>query len=949
MMHMTPPTILSAARFAVAALLLISGLASAADELPPSKIRVTWQIRGLFSPEGEKDFRALFAENLPEVRVVDVDVPNAEATLEFDPAVAFDPRFRNVKPELLLGLFNAKLSPRKPPSIFSLHARRTTPLEKLCWIEIPFEGLDCQACAFGVYQLILAAEGVEQATVNLQTGLVTALVAPAAFDERAMRRKFAARGIGLTLFEHYGGGIRREGTMDGAWRRWPAVSYGQAAATPAPPADADRQQWTPPEFASIPGGRYQRGDNGPEMFDGPFRGVQTVTLGGYSMAVTATTKSQWDAVRTWAAAHGYADLADGAGRAADHPIHTVSWHDVVKWCNAASERDGLKPCYALNGTVYRTGASDAVACDWKADGYRLPTEAEWEVAARGGLQGKRFPWGDMISHDQANYIAAPKLPYDASGKTDGHHPRFALVGAAGTSPVKTFPPNGYGLFDMTGNVSQWCWDWFGRYGKEPATDPKGPAEMDWGPVFPKEPAKKAGVEGALRILRGGHWNRTAERAACAFRLTAFPKLASTTVGFRLARGGSAGKPSGLLSQPGEATDGELRSSVEQAWRASWDRFHHDGTHLFYDFVCSYNPEKRWTGLPTPEETRRAYPNPNGWGTGMEDCAISGGLMMAMICDRFAATQDASLRPFAQKVFAGLVSLGTLGATDGFVIRGLCPADGRSHYPESSRDQYTWYVYGLWRYFHSPLSQPEEKNTMRRIIAAICARMERNVVAANDYRIGKDTGEFDSIVDKMWENKAHEVARLPMFYAIGADMTGDPHWQDLADRYAPEAAAKSKQESTETPYALLQQQVSMHALYVLEKTPALKQQWLEAMRLVADRAERYLMRCLQYRVPSATDVSLDWRTWPLRRGSGGYQVPTHPDSIKAEIHAIREPAEAALTLLLCPQRSLTPEQTVLLRHIIAQVDSTKVVFYGHYYTQAAFWKAVTLGHVKLLQP
>ena len=196
--------------------------------------------------------------------------------------------------------------------------------------------------------------------------------------------------------------------------------------------------------------------------------------------------------------------------------------------------------------MYRTGVIDAVACDWKTDGYRLPTEAEWEVAARGGLSGKSFPWGDTISHEKANYIAVPKLPYDASGKTDGHHPQFALVGAAGTSPVKNFPPNGYGLFDMTGNVSQWCWDWFGRYGKEPATDPKGPAEFDWGPVFPRATVKGMGVEGrategALRIVRGGHWNQTAERADCAYRLTAFPTLASTNVGFRLARSGPAGK------------------------------------------------------------------------------------------------------------------------------------------------------------------------------------------------------------------------------------------------------------------------------------------------------------------------------------------------------------------------------------------------------------------------
>ena len=76
--------------------------------------------------------------------------------------------------------------------------------------------------------------------------------------------------------------------------------------------------------------------------------------------------------------------------------------------DAASERDGLKPCYTVDKTVYRSGVSDAVACDWQADGYRLPTEAEWEAAARGGLVGKRFPWGDTISQERANYIAGPR-------------------------------------------------------------------------------------------------------------------------------------------------------------------------------------------------------------------------------------------------------------------------------------------------------------------------------------------------------------------------------------------------------------------------------------------------------------------------------------------------------------------------------------------------------------
>jgi hypothetical protein len=401
---------------------------------------------------------------------------------------------------------------------------------------------------------------------------------------------------------------------------------------------------------------------------------------------------------------------------------------------------------------------------------------------------------------------------------------------------------------------------------------------------------------------------------------------------------------GNTAQFEAVTDHQLRAKAEEAWRAAWDRFYDDRTHLFYDYVCSYEPAKRLAALPTPKEALRQYPNPNGWGTGMEDCAISGGLMLSMICDRFATTHDDALRPLAAKVFAGLASLVTVSATEGFVSRGICPSDGRSHYPESSRDQYTWHVYGLWRYYHSPLSQPEEKAAMRKIITAICRRMERNIVAAKNYSIGKDTGTFDGIVDKMWENLAHEIARLPMIYVIGADLTCDAHWKELARRYSPEAAAKSKVESTKIPYALLQEQVSLDALYQLEDSAELKKQWLEAMQLTADRAQVFFAKCLKYQPPSGAPFWFDWRTWPLRKSSI-YQVPTRPNALLTEDRAIREPAEAALVQLLCPQRSLTPEQLALTKRMIAQVDYDKVVLYGHYYTQAVYWRAVRQGVLK----
>ena len=269
-------------------------------------------------------------------------------------------------------------------------------------------------------------------------------------------------------------------------------------------------------FAPIPGGTYQMGNLIGDS-DITNAGTVSVTLSPYYMAVNDTTKAQWDTVRTWAATNGYTDLATGEGKASNHPVQTVQWYDVVKWANAASEKEGLTPCYKVSGAAYRTGSSDAVTCDWTVNGYRLPTEAEWEVAARGGLSRKRFPWGDTISQSQANYYAVAFYTYDTSGSVNDYHPTYKTGEYPYTSPVGSFAANGYGLYDMAGNVFQWCWDWYGTpYAG--GTDPRGAGN------------------GSYRVLRGGYWNGDAYYARSAYRYYFTPSLANNVYGFRLARG-----------------------------------------------------------------------------------------------------------------------------------------------------------------------------------------------------------------------------------------------------------------------------------------------------------------------------------------------------------------------------------------------------------------------------
>lgn len=283
--------------------------------------------------------------------------------------------------------------------------------------------------------------------------------------------------------------------------------------------------WAPAGFVLIPAGSFQMGDSFAEGSTVE-RPVHAVYVSAFYMQATETTKAQWEDVRTWASTHGY-DLSTEGVTNSSHPQLSVTWYDAVKWCNARSEKEGLTPCCyttAAKTTVYRTGsvnvANDAV--DWNASGYRLPTEAEWEKAARGGADGRRFPWSDAdtITHGRANYYSSwsggvPAYPYDVN-QYAGHHPTFTN-GHPYTSPVGYFAPNGYGIYDMAGNAREWCWDLYYRiYSIPPSSDPVSSL-------------------GDTRVLRGGDWNRVAAGCRVAFRLGVSPGYRDTYGGFRAAR------------------------------------------------------------------------------------------------------------------------------------------------------------------------------------------------------------------------------------------------------------------------------------------------------------------------------------------------------------------------------------------------------------------------------
>ena len=211
-------------------------------------------------------------------------------------------------------------------------------------------------------------------------------------------------------------------------------------------------------------------------------GSGTVFSSGFYMDKTEISMGTWEAVKTWALANGYTFDNPGVGTASNHPVVGVSWYDVAKWCNARSEMEGLAPIYftdATRTTVYRTGQVilRSTYCNFTAPGYRLPTRAEWSKAAWGGSTSGPYPWPSYygsgaeildaskgnysvsgvamnqwdtspVSVSTANYLTTPVGYYNGTQQVNG-------VPAA--TPIKDMA-NGFGLYDMFGNVGEWLWD-----------------------------------------------------------------------------------------------------------------------------------------------------------------------------------------------------------------------------------------------------------------------------------------------------------------------------------------------------------------------------------------------------------------------------------------------------------------------------------------------------------
>ncbi len=287
-----------------------------------------------------------------------------------------------------------------------------------------------------------------------------------------------------------GGGAEASGSLDR--RSGDANPQGP----PGPPSTHVVDAAGGMRFVALGGGEFWMGSPDDEPGRFPNEGPRHhVSLSPYWLAATEVTRAQYKAVM---------GSAPRGSRGEHVPVVGVSWCDALRFANALSKREGLRPAYRMRGVC---GHGGTVSWDRGADGYRLPTEAEWEHAARAGTEG----------------LYAGARPLDEVGWFEDNAGGRARA-------VASLAPNAYGLHDMSGNVWEWVWDRLGPYDTDPKVDPVGPDR------------------GETRILRGGSWKYEARYARVADRNWGRPGYRAPAVGFRLARSLRPGDLDALVSE-----------------------------------------------------------------------------------------------------------------------------------------------------------------------------------------------------------------------------------------------------------------------------------------------------------------------------------------------------------------------------------------------------------------
>lgn len=388
--------------------------------------------------------------------------------------------------------------------------------------------------------------------------------------------------------------------------------------------------------------------------------------------------------------------------------------------------------------------------------------------------------------------------------------------------------------------------------------------------------------------------------------------------------------------------------MEEAWEYIWNNFFDKRTCLFYDYLVGDSEDAATWHLPSPELIEKLIPNPGGYGSGMEDSMLSAGTMMDTVVARYRVTGEPAMKTLADDIYRGMELCATVSEKKGFLPRSVSPVDRRSHYINSSRDQYTHWLYGAHRLYDSPLADERQKESIRRCLVNMAEMCEEDVRKENGWNILREDGRIGLVCEMWGDIQPSGYFRLPLFYLMAWHTTGNGHWKELYDGIRDTAWLNTEKHipATSRAYVDLQVQYSVRLAYDLDPDESFRQTVLPFMKKMAEANEASVFAQAEKLLSPEGLAGLDWKykTWDKAMayyagcyGGLAYYVPGQSELRENRaFYPLRSLGESLSAAALCPGYRVGDDSMQLLEKVADAVNYRTHVTYAPMALLNAYW-------------
>lgn len=399
------------------------------------------------------------------------------------------------------------------------------------------------------------------------------------------------------------------------------------------------------------------------------------------------------------------------------------------------------------------------------------------------------------------------------------------------------------------------------------------------------------------------------------------------------------------------------SKIDIAWNYVHNKLFCEKTNLFYDYLVA-GENGLTSHLPSPEQIKLNIPNPCGWGSGMEDSVICGGTALEGVLERYNVERKESLIPIAKRIFKGIRHCATVSENTGFLARSVSPVDGITHYIDSSRDQYTFWIRAAVLYYDSCLSSLEEKEDIRKILISFADRAQKNITEKNDWNYLREDEKTGAVV-RMWGNiRPHEYFRLPMIYAAAWKVSQNKKYYDLYLNFRDEGLTQSEKIDLENYeghiFGVTQMMCSLRTVYDIDNDEDFKKRCLVLMqRLAFWGKEKALLMAKENSSPEKLEelkyIPIPWyESFAALEGVYGgcaYYAPVQlftwrPGFGMAKWN-LQDVADGTQIYSLCPEVSYDSELFKRINELIDLVDYENHYANGILHLITAYWSLKAL--------